>query len=173
MTKAFMAGGLLLAALFTFAGRSAAPVGEPAEGMIQVSGPAASAYGAQEFHSVRVTVLQVLRGNEAWERILEADSSAQPPESGFEYLIARVRLEYDPDGAGGSLTYSVKPDDFKIYSEEDREYELPPVKAPKPALAGRTFFSGDIHEGWLCFKVVGTDRKPLLFFYGGMWFQLH
>jgi hypothetical protein len=162
-----------MAAMFTAAGRSAAPVGEPVEGMIQVSGPAASAYGAQEFHSVRVAVLEVLRGEAALQRILEADESAQPPESGFEYLIARIRLEYDPDGAGGALTYSIARDDFKIYSGDDREYERPPVKAPKPALAGRTFYPGNIHEGWLCFKVAATDRKPLLFFYGGMWFQLY
>ncbi len=171
--KAFIAGGMLLVALFTVAGRNAAPVGELVEGMIQVSGPAASAYGAQEFHSVRITLLQVLRGNEAWERILEADESAEPPENGFEYMIARVRLEYDPDGAGGALTYSVKLDDFKIYSKGDREYEHPPVNPPKPELTGRTFYPGDIHEGWLCFKVEEIDRKPLLFFYGGMWFQLH
>ena len=173
MIKALMAGGILLAVLFTAAGRNAAPVEEPVEGMIQVSGPAASAYGAQEFHSVRVTVLEVLRGDTAWERIVKADASAKAPDSGFEYLITRVKLEYDPDGSGGTLTYSVIPDDFKIYSEDDGEYERPPVKAPKPELTGRTFYSGDIHEGWLCFKVAATDRKPLLFFYGGMWFQLY
>lgn len=172
MMKAFAAGGMLLAALFTIDGRNAAPVGKPVEGMIQVSGPAASAYGAQELHSIRITLLQVLRGNSAWERILEADESAQPPESGFEYLIARVRLEYDPGGAGGTLTYSVKPDDFRIYSEDDHEYGRPPVKPPTPELIDQTFYSGDLHEGWLCFKVAKTDRKPLLFFYGGMWFQL-
>jgi hypothetical protein len=173
MIRAFAAGGMLMAALFVTAERNAAPVGKAAEGMIQVSGPAASAYGAQEFHSVRITLLQVLRGSSAWERILEADESAQPPESGFEYLIALFRLEYDPDGAGGTLTYSVKPDDFKIYSEDDREYALPSAEPPKPALIGRTLYPGDIHEGWLCFKVAETDRKPLLFFYGGMWFQLY
>lgn len=173
MIKAFIAGGMLMAALFTIAERSAVPVGEPVEGMIQVSGPAASAYGAQELHSVRITLLQVLRGSAAWERIQEADESAQPPESGFEYLIARIKLEYDPDGPGGTLTYSVKPDDFRIYSEEDREYDRPPAKPPKPELIGRTFYSGDLHEGWLCFKVAETDRKPLLFFFGGMWFQLY
>ncbi len=172
MIKAFITGGILLVAPFTIAGRDAAPVGKAVEGMIQVSGPAASAYGAQELHSVRITLLQVLRGNSAWERILEADESAQPPEGGFEYLIARVRLEYDPSGAGGTLTYSVRPDDFRIYSKDDREYDRPLVEPPTPELIGRTFYSGDLHEGWLCFKVAETDRKPLLFFYGGMWFQL-
>ena len=172
MIRAFAVWGMLMAALFVMAERNAAPVGKAVEGMIQVSGPAASAYGAQELHSVRITLLQVLRGSSAWERIMEADESAPPPESGFEYLIARIRLEYDPDGAGGTLTYLVKPDDFRIYSENDREYDLPSVKPPKPALMGRTLYPGDFHEGWLCFKVEETDRKPLLFFYGGMWFQL-
>ena len=172
MIRAFIAGGMLMGALFTIAGRNAAPVGKAVEGMIQVSGPAASAYGTQEFHSVRITILEVLRGSSAWERILEADESAQPPESGFEYLIARVKLEYDPDGGGGMQTYSVEPDHFRIYSEDDREYDRPPVKPPKPELISRTFYSGDLHIGWLCFKVAETDRKPLLFFYGGMWFQL-
>jgi hypothetical protein len=172
MIKALITGGMLLGALFAIAGRNAAPVGKAVEGMIQVSGPAASAYGAQEIHSVRIALLEVQRGSSAWERILEADKSAQPPESGFEYLIARVRLEYDPGGAGGTLAYTVKPDDFKIYSDDDREYGRPPVKPPKPELIGRILFSGDLHEGWLCFKVAKTDRNPLLFFYGGMWFQL-
>jgi hypothetical protein len=173
MIKALAAWGMLLAALLAVAGRNAAPVGKAVEGMIQVSGPAASAYGAQELHSVRVTLLQALRGSSAWERIVKADESAQPPESGFEYLIALVRLEYDPDGAGGTLTCTVKPEDFRIYSEDDREYDLPPVEPPKPALIGRILYPGDLHEGWLCFKVEETDRKPLLFFYGGMWFQLY
>jgi hypothetical protein len=172
MIQAFIAGSMLLAALLPIAERNAAPVGMPVEGMIQISGPAASPYGAQELHSVRITILQVLRGNSARQHILEANGSAQPPETGFEYLIARVRLEYDPDGAGGTLTYSIKPDDFRIYSEDDREYDRPPVEPLKPELIGLTFYPRDVREGWLCFKVAETDRKPLLFFYGGMWFQL-
>jgi hypothetical protein len=140
--------------------------------MIQVSGPSASPYGSQELHSVRITILQVLRGNSAWQRILQANESSQPPETGFEYLLARVKFEYDTDGAGGTLEYSVKPDDFRMYSENDREYDRPPVEPPKPGLIGLTFFPRDLHEGWLCFKVAETDRKPLLFFSAGMWFQL-
>ena len=144
MIKAFISGGMLLMALSAIAERNAVQVGKAVEGMIQVSGPAASAYGAQELHSVKITLLQVLRGNSAWERILEADESAQPPESGFEYLIARVRLEYDPDGAGGTLTYSVKPDDFIIYSEDDREYDRSLVETPKPELSPWTRISGGL-----------------------------
>jgi len=172
MIKAFAAGGMLLAALFTLAERNAAPIGKAVEGMIQVSGQDASAYGARELHTVRITLLEVLRGDSAWERIREADQSAQAPGSGFECLIARVRLEYDPAGAEGTLTYSVKPDDFRAYSEDDRKYAPLPIKSPKPELIGRILSSGDLQEGWLCFKVAETDRKPLLFFYGGMWFQL-
>jgi len=172
MIKALAAGGMLLAALVMAAGRNAAPVGKTTEGMIQVSGTDASAYGAREVHTVRITLLEVLRGDSAWERILETDKSAQPPESGFEYLIAHVRLEYDPSGPEGTLTYSVKPEDFRAYSEDNREYPRPAVKLPKPELIGQTLSSGDLHEGWLGFKLAETDRKPLLFFYGGMWFQL-
>ena len=68
MIKAFISGGMLLMALSAIAERNAVQVGKAVEGMIQVSGPAASAYGEQELHSVRITLQQVLRGSPAWER---------------------------------------------------------------------------------------------------------
>ena len=43
---------------------------------------------------VRITVLEVLRGEKAWVLIKEAGETNQAPKSGFEYLLAFIRFEY-------------------------------------------------------------------------------
>jgi len=63
--------------------------------------------------------------------------------------------------------------DFKLYSENDEAYQLPAVQPPQPELIGQIFYSGDSREGWIPFQVAVEDPNPLLFFFGGMWFQLN
>jgi len=172
MKNKIVLGGIILCSLLEVAGRNAAPIGAPVEAMINVSGPAASAYGSQELHSVKVTLLEVLRGNQAWDRLKETDSSTHPPSDGFEYLLARIRMEYDPNGAEGNLAYTVDRNDFKLYSDNDGVYQLPAVQPPKPEMIGQIFYPGDSREGWIPFQVAVDDPNPLLFFFGGMWFQL-
>ena len=152
--------------------REAAPIYETVSGMIRVWGTGASEYGEEELYDVKITILEVLHGKEAWERLKSAGTSNKPAKDGFKYILAHIRFEYYARGMPGNKSYTIKEDDFKIYSKDNQAYEAPPVLPPKPGLIGRLFRSGDSYEGWVPFLVEKEDKKPLMFFSGGLWFQL-
>lgn len=45
-------------------------------------------------YEVRVTLRQVVRGEEAWQRVQAANMFNRAPKEGQEYVLASVRLEY-------------------------------------------------------------------------------
>ncbi len=121
---------------------------------------------------VRITVLEVLRGERAWPLLKE---SSQPPKDGFEYLLARIRFEY----LAKAGNYTVSADSFSAVSPDGKEYETLSVRLPEPALSGR-LYAGDSLEGWVAFLVASKDRKPVMTFgqsgiqgAGRVWFQLY
>ena len=152
--------------------REAAPIDETVSGTIRVWGTGASEYGEEELYDVKITILEVLHGKEAWERLKSAGTSNKPANDGFKYILAHIRFEYYARGMPGNKSYTIKEDDFKIYSKDNQAYEAPTVLPPKPGLIGRVFRSGDSYEGWVPFLVEKEDKKPLMFFSGGLWFQL-
>jgi len=152
--------------------REAASIDETVSGMIRVWGPGASEYGEDELYDVKITILEVLRGKEAWERLQSASTSNQPAKDAFEFVLARIRFEYHARGMPGNKSYTIQKDDFKVYSKDNRAYEGPRVLPPKPGLVGRILRPGDSCEGWVPFLVEKEDKKPFIFFSGGMWFQL-
>jgi hypothetical protein len=154
--------------------RDSTPLGAASECVIDVAGAGNSAYGTRELYGVKISVLEVLRGDEAWERIRAADSSNKPPDPGLEYVLALVRFEYfNTTGSTVNLPYTVNKGDFKTYSGEDQEYEQPSIVPPQPGLIGAVFYPGTSQEGWIPFRVATGDEKPLMFFFGGLWFRLY
>jgi len=124
---------------------------------------------------VRITVLEVHRGDKAWVLIRDASESNQPPKAGFEYLLVRIRFEY----LAKTGNYTASMDSFLATSEDGKEYETPSIKLPKPAFGGR-LYPEDSLEGWIVFLVSRDDHKPLMTFHqtgiqgpGRVWFQLH
>jgi len=124
---------------------------------------------------VRITVLEVLRGEKAWILIKHAGESNQPPKTGFEYLLARIRFEY----LAKSGNYTASMDSFSATSADGREYDTPSIKPPRPAFGGR-LYPEDSLEGWVAFLVARDDIKPLMTFGqtgiqgpGRIWFQLY
>lgn len=152
--------------------RKGAMIGEQLSGTINVWGAGASEYGDEEVYDVKITILEVLRGEEAWTRLQAVDSSNVRPRDGLEYILAHIRFEYFAKTSPGNKSYTIKQDDFKVYSEENRAYEPPKVSSPQPELIGKRFRSGDSHEGWITFLTATDNEKPFVFFIGGMWFQL-
>jgi hypothetical protein len=124
---------------------------------------------------VRITVLEVLRGEKAWALIKDAGESNRPPETGFEYLLAYIRFEY----LAKAGNYTAGMDSFSATSADGREYDTPSIRPPKPAFGGR-LYPEDSLEGWIAFQVARDDSKPLMTFgqtgiqgTGRVWFQLH
>ena len=46
--------------------------------------------GSMEPYDASITVLQVLRGNEAWNLLKEANPSNKQPQTGYEYILVRL-----------------------------------------------------------------------------------
>jgi hypothetical protein len=152
--------------------RTATPIGTTVSCTIDVEGVGPSEYGQHELHDVKVTVLEVVRGNKAWELIRAADASNRPVDMGFDYVLARIRFEYSMQSSQGDMPYTLKQGCFKLYSADNKEYPAPSIESPQPGLVGKVFYPGFSLEGWVSF-MAATNDKPFLFYTSGsVWFQL-
>jgi hypothetical protein len=138
-------------------------------------------YTSHELYDLKMTLLEVIRGEEAWKRISEASASNKPAKPESEYILARLRLEYFARGTPGLCTHEVVPEQFTAYSANGEDYTSALVMPPKPELR-KGMKSGESLEGWVAFVVAQNDKAPLLSYSadaggavqhgGGRWFQL-
>jgi len=129
-------------------------------------------YQIEEPHSISMTVMEVVRGSKALEMVKAADAANKEPDTGYEYLLARVKFAY---GSGGNVYYTLKREYFKAYSSVNKEYANPAIVDPKPALLdGTALFQGQTAEGWVPFIVAQNDSKPVMFYTdSSSWFKLY
>jgi len=136
-----------------------------------------------EPYDLKLTLLQVVRGKEAWDRLQAASTSNAPAKTGFDYVLALLRFELNAKVAPGNKSFQLgQPMQLVAMSADGKEYETVPVVPPKPELTG-ALKSGSPVEGWFAFQVEQKDRKPLMAFdpsSGGatlrgkvLWFQLY
>ncbi len=155
-----------------------APAGKPFLAMIECG----EGYTSQELYDMKITLVEVLRGERAWNLLKGASPSNSPPKSGFDYILARVKLEFSARSPGPGCSHELRPEQFAAFSADGKEYEAPSVAIPKPGLSG-DLRSGQSFEGWRAFLVDQGDSKPLMAYDpasgGGMsrgkivWFQLY
>jgi hypothetical protein len=121
--------------------------------------------GGDELYDVRITVVEVVRGEKAWQLVKGASASNKPPGAGFDYLLARVRFEFSSRTSPEHYSYTLDPAQFVATSADNKMYG-PAVLAegPKPALHA-TLHSGDSAEGWVAFLVPRGDHTPLMLFH--------
>ena len=67
-----------------------APVGTTVKTTIERG----DAYLSPDIFNVEITLLEIVRGEEARERIGAAQAGDRPPQTGFEYVLALVRFGY-------------------------------------------------------------------------------
>ena len=138
-------------------------------------------YRSHELYDARITLDKILRGEKAWERIKAADGSNPPAVDGFEYVLVRVRFEYNARGLPGTCIHPLSPEYFTAYSANGEAYAKAPVIPPQPELR-KQLKAGDTFEGWLAFLVKRQDEAPLVYYSidegggtqhgGGKWFVL-
>ena len=139
--------------------------------------------GGDELYDAKITVLEVVRGEKAWEAVRQASASNRLPKAGFEYLLTRVRFEFSARTSPSHYNYDLHAAQFSAASADGREFGAPAlVAAPKPELDG-TLKPGDGVEGWIAFLVPRNAARPLMVFRedvgtvshrgGGTWFQLY
>lgn len=153
-----------------------APIGVTIKTSIQCG----QAYSSHEPYDIKITLLEVLRGDQVWEHI-KTPGETNRPSKDFDYILARIRLEYFARGAPGNCGHELSREQFIAYSAEGMEYKPPSIIPPKPELKG-VLYSGDSLEGWVVFSVAKKDGKPLMTFNaepggavdhgGNVWFRL-
>jgi hypothetical protein len=137
-------------------------------------------YTSHELYDVKITLVEVVRGAEAWKRLKEASGTNKPADPGFEYVLAQFKFEYYARGDPGTCIHPLSPNQFTAYSSSGEDYPNPAVVAPKPELR-KGLKSGDVFEGWIVFLVPQKDKMPLVSYsaddggavtHGGQWFLL-
>lgn len=155
-----------------------APAGMEISGIIECG----RGYTTHELYNMKITLLEVIRGDKAWHVLHETSDVNKPAESGFEYILARVKFEYYARGKPGLCVHKLTPDQFTACSLEGEDYPHANVILPEPELR-RDLSSGDSLEGWIALQVPVTEEKPLLFYSadagkavlhgGNIWFVLN
>lgn len=153
------------------------PVGVTVSGIIECG----EGYTSHELYDMKITLLEVIRGDQAWKRLEAISSSNKPAEPGAEYLLARVKYEYSARGVPGLCVHPLAPEEFTAYSANGEDYKAVSVVSPKPELR-KGLKSGESFEGWVVFAVAQEDKAPLMFYSadsggavqhgGGKWFLL-
>ena len=123
-------------------------------------------YTSHELYDMKIILLEVLRGAEAWKRLQEVNAANRPAEPGFEYLLARVKFEYQARQIPGSCVHPLRPNQFTAYNATGEDYAAVSVIPPKPEMR-KELKSGDSIEGWLIFAVSKDDPAPLMSFSAG------
>jgi hypothetical protein len=126
--------------------------------------------------TAEITLVEVIRGDDAWDLISAANMFNDPPSSGFDYILARIRFHYlscvPPTDTEFDWFY------FKSVSSQGQTFDEPFEVAPEPNLT--PVYPGATTEGWEVLTAKSDDPAPLLTFgteSGGptsrVWFQLY
>lgn len=127
-------------------------------------------------YTAKVTLLEVVRGDQAWQKLQAANPYNDPPKDGQEYIVAKFRFELVTIAGGKAL--DVSPVQFSAISGTGRAYDtLITVTGPEPSLR-TSLYAESTHEGWVTFAVEKTDTAPVVAYgrrfdgTGGIWFSL-
>jgi hypothetical protein len=139
----------------------AQPVGVPRNVIVVFGDPY---NGGDELYDVKITVVEIVRGEKAWPLVEAASAQNVPPASAREYLLARVRFQFSARSEPHHYEYTLDPSQFSAMSAATQPYAAAPLAAPvEPELRG-TLHSGDAAEGWVAFLIPRGDHTPLMVF---------
>ena len=120
--------------------------------------------GGDELYDAKITVIQVVRGEKAWQKLKAISTSNPVPKSGFEYLLARIHFDFSARASPSHYNYTLDESQFSATNADGTAYAPARVtQQPIPNLNG-TIKSGNSLEGWVTFVVPKKDRKPLMLF---------
>jgi hypothetical protein len=116
----------------------------------------------------QVTVLEVIRGDEAWQMVQATNQFNEAPGEGMEYVAVKVRVEYITTDQAAETT-RVSDAWLKATGEANVLYDNPSVVDPEPALDADLFPGGQA-EGWATLQAAQGEGglvavfKPLFAF---------
>jgi len=107
-----------------------------------------------------VTVIEVVRGEDARRLVVSANEKNAPPSEGREYVAIKLRAQYHAQSERpGLLTASA----FRIIGGNGELYDAPIALDVSPQLS-RTLFPGGEHTGWAVFQIDPADTGAVLRF---------
>ena len=127
-----------------------------------------------ESYSAEVTLLELVRGDMAWQAVKEANQFNDPPKEALEYLLARIHFKLTRMG-DPEEKFNLSSFHFSAVSREGRDYDLPWIVEPEPSIQAG-LYEGANHEGWVVFEV-GIEDEPLISYgrdysgKGGIWWS--
>lgn len=107
--------------------------------------------------SLEITLLEMIRGDEAWEVIQNENEFNEPAEEGYEYaLVKATGLLKDSETEDDSLLFSTM--SFNFVSEDGDVYDFASAVIPNELF--KELYSGGTGEGYIVGQVrVGDDFK--------------
>ena len=132
--------------------------------------------GKTDPYTAIITVTQAYRGDAAWEILYAANQFNDPPISGYEYTVVKVKWQY-VNGPTIDTTEDLSWLTFECYSGDGAKYSIPIVVEPEPKF-DTTIYPGGSFEGYLVYQVLKTDTKPMIAFgvhsdgTGGIWLRI-
>jgi len=144
-------------------------------------------YSAPVIYDLEITLLEIIRGQEAWERVKVQEVFNELTKSGFEYMLVRLKVGFFRRGRGlGGDVYELREGQISTVSADGKtRYEILPVPLqPQPQLLDLSCEPGESHSGWIVLQVPKDEAKPLLLFnreygenvygtWGPIWFCLY
>jgi hypothetical protein len=118
-------------------------------------------YTSHELYDVKITLVDVIRGEKAWKRIQGADPKNSPVPPGTEYLLARINFKYFARGLPGNCVHHLIPEQFTAYSTAGDDYKTLSSVLLKPELR-KDLKAGESFDGWIVFAVSQEDKAPLM-----------
>ena len=170
----FIAATIILAAANAIAANSFADQAQPLGRTLSTIIIFGDQYdGGDELYDAKITVVQVVRGDKAWEMLKAISTSNPPPKAGFEYLLARVRFEFSARTSPSHYNYTIYETQFTVMSADGTAYAAASIaEQPMPDLQG-TLKPGDSLDGWITFVVPRADRQPLMLFRANVGSVIH
>ena len=107
-----------------------------------------------------ITVLEVIRGEEAWNMALATNQFNEAPAEGMEYIVAKVHVRYigtEDEAAALDGTF------FKSTGSASVLYDAPPIVDPEPQLEAYLYPGGEF-EGWITVQVAVGETGVMLVF---------
>ena len=101
-----------------------ARLGETVSGIVECG----EGYTSHELYDVKITLTEVVRGEEALKRI------QQETPAGKEFILARIKFEYFARGVPGLCEHPLEPSQFVAYSASGEDYKAVSFPPPKPEL---------------------------------------
>ncbi len=108
----------------------------------------------------QVIVQDYVKGDEAWEIILDENQFNDPPEDGMEYLMIKLWMRYiGANDEGANINY--RP--FTILTNSGKEFDNASVVVPEPALDYTVYPGGEV-EGWIVMNIPEKPKSMMLYF---------